>query len=177
MELEYILTKNPKILNFFKNREQCEIDNILISFINVLENCKTISTFPATAPATSPATTDTINLSYSQTISTNFNVADNIIINRYVLNEINKEYQEFYRNRDNLIGIFKENEKQTSNIFDLMKMPFLEKYINENCDTNLNTKLQTLNQFKCDLCNYYTCITKKALSAHQRGCKKYVGSL
>jgi len=168
MDSEYILTKNPKILDFFKHREQSEIDNILISFIDVLEKCRIFGDTSTTA----------INPShFHQTTTTNTTIEDNIVINRYVLDEINKEYQEFYRNRDNLIGIFKENEKQTFNILDTMKMPFLEKYINENCDTTLNTKLQNINQFKCDLCNYYTCITKKALSAHQRGCKKYVGSL
>jgi hypothetical protein len=165
MELDRILTKHPRILAFFKHREQAEIDNILLSFIDVLEKCGPTSTTSATT-----TTTIVVDAPPATSLST---ATDNIVINRYVLNEINKEYQEFYRNRDNLIGIFKENEKQTSSLLDIIKMPFLEKYISENC----NTTLQSTNQFKCELCNFYTCITKKALSAHQRACKKYVGSL
>ena len=165
MELDRILTKHPRILAFFKDREQAEIDNILLSFIDVLEKCGPTSTTSATT-----TTTIVVDTPPATSLAT---ATDNIVINRYVLNEINKEYQEFYRNRDNLIGIFKENEKQTSSLLDIIKMPFLEKYISENC----NTTLQSTNQFKCELCNFYTCITKKALSAHQRACKKYVGSL
>jgi len=174
MELDRILTKHPRILAFFKDREQAEIDNILLSFIDVLEKCGPTSTTSATTTTTIVVDTPpTTSLATATIVVDTPPATDNIVINRYVLNEINKEYQEFYRNRDNLIGIFKENEKQTSSLLDIIKMPFLEKYISENC----NTTLQSTNQFKCELCNFYTCITKKALSAHQRACKKYVGSL
>lgn len=176
MEFESILTKHPRIMNFFKDREQHEIDNIILSFIDLLERCGTttaLSNLPVkTVDNNSPPTPTNPPPNTKDATS-----EENININRYVLDEINKEYQEFYRNRDNLFGVFKENEKQTNSLLDVMRMPFLEKYIRENCHMTLDTKLQTTNQFKCELCNYYIAITKKSLSAHQRGCKKYVGSL
>lgn len=173
MEFERILTKHPRILDFFKDREQNEIDNIILSFIDLLEKCGTTTAF-----SNLPVETVDDNLPPPPPQPNNkYAGEENIIINRYVLDEINKEYQEFYRNRDSLIGIFKENEKQTVNYLDILRMPFLEKYIRDNCDARLDTKLQSSNQFKCELCNYYVGITKKSLSAHQRGCKKFVGSL
>jgi len=173
MEFERILTKHPRILDFFKDHEQDEIDNMILSFIDLLEKCGTTTAF-----SNPPVETVAVNSSPPPPPPhTKYAGEENMIINRYVLDEINKEYQEFYRNRDNLIGLFKEIEKQTINLLDVMRMPFLEKYIRENCDVRINTKLQTTNQFKCELCNFYIGITKKSLSAHQRGCKKYVGSL
>jgi hypothetical protein len=105
------------------------------------------------------------------------NTSDIITINKYVLDELKKEYIDFSHNRDILIGILKENGKNSINILDKMKMSYLEKYIIDTCDSELTSKLQFSNQFKCELCNYYICNNRKSLSAHQRGCKKYIGSL
>jgi len=173
MELNsHILTNNPKILEFFKEKEQDEIDNILLSFIQILEKHGVSSNSTNSSTIHDNEENKTCEITTSKYENT-----DNITINRYELKEINKEYVDFYKNKDNLIGILKEIEKQALQFIDNMRMPFLEKYISESCDKELSYKLQTMNQYKCNLCNYYTCITKKALSAHQRGCKKYIGSL
>ena len=149
-----VVTSHSKIVDFFKNYTQDEINDILLSFIDILEKNS------LKAPCLNKFEGNKVN-------SPPINEC-------YILQEINKEYREVLKNRDILIGILKENNKQSSNLIDNMKMPCLEKYMG---DMGLNLNVQLVNQFKCELCNYYVCNTKKALSSHQRGCKKYVGSL
>lgn len=92
-----------------------------------------------------------------------------------VFEEIGKEYEKYLNNKDKLVGILKENYFKTMEIVNNLNFLYLEKILNENKISFDNNK--TVNQLKCELCNYYTCYNKKSLSAHQRGCKKYVGSL
>lgn len=121
------------------------------------------------------------NLQKSEQASSSLNCmkkdeAGNVIVDKYVLQEIIKEYQQFADQKDKLIGVIKENNKKMLDIIDLIKFPSLEKYLCDNSNDNLKSNLKYVNQFKCELCNYFVCNTKKSLSAHQRGCKKYVGS-
>jgi hypothetical protein len=160
-----VVLTHSKIVNFFKNYTQDEINDTLISFIDILEKYGNVNSYKENKPSLNTCEYNKVEI---QPIN------DSITINSYILQEINKEYQEVLKNRDVLVGILKENNKQSINLIDTMKMPYLEKYMG---DMGLNLNVQLVNQFKCELCNYYVCNTKKALSSHQRGCKKYVGSL
>ena len=166
----YITINHPQIVDFFKEKPQNEIEDFIITFIDFAKKCTPVSLFVKNDETDKYVVVDErvtpFEIAGSET--TEF-----IKINKYVLHEINKEYQGFAQNKDALIGVLKENEKQAFQLLNKMKMPYLEKYIYETCDTEISTKLQVVNQFKCELCNYYICNTKKALSAHQRGCKRY----
>jgi hypothetical protein len=102
---------------------------------------------------------------------------DNVIVDKYVLEEIVKEYQQYSAQKDKLIGVIKENYKLMLNVVETMNLPTLEKYLCDNSTPDFKSGLIYENQFKCELCGYFICNSKKSLSAHQRGCKKYVGSL
>lgn len=169
-EKEYLTIKHPKILDFFKEKSQNEIDDFILTFIEFAKKCTPISLMIKMDEINKDAV---VNVPVVPPEITGGETTEFIKINKYVLHEINKEYQGFAQNKDVLIGVLKENEKQAFQLLNEMKMPYLEKYIYETCDTEISTKLQVVNQFKCELCNYYICNTKKALSAHQRGCKRY----
>jgi hypothetical protein len=178
-ETRAITINHPKIVDFLKDKTPDEIDEIMVTFIDFSKKCMKV--------CTSNNSTMTHNhyekggkIAVENCLKTGMTEDEKtevIKINKYVLHEINKEYQEFVRNKDALIGVLKENGKHSFSLVNGMKMPYLEKYICETCDTELSTKLQVVNQFKCDVCNYYICNTKKALSAHQRGCKRNMVNL
>jgi len=189
-----ITINNPKIVEFFKDNTQDEIEDIIVSFIDFSNKCSKINDKNNHLNSRErPEGADT-NIVVNHNEANNLNEKEGveektvseylkigmtedektevIKINKYILHEINKEYQEFIRNKDALIGLLKENGKHSFSLLYDIKMPYLEKYMCETCDTELSTKLQLVNQFKCEICNYYICNTKKALSAHQRGCKR-----
>jgi hypothetical protein len=184
-EAGYITISHPQIVDFFKEKPQNEIHDIILTFIEFAKKFSPISSMVKTdkngkdavvvvdKDAVVVAATAVDEPVVPPEITRGEKTTEFIKINKYVLHEINKEYQGFAQNKDALIGVLKENEKQAFQLLNEMKMPYLEKYIYETCDTEISTKLQVVNQFKCELCNYYICNTKKALSAHQRGCKRY----
>ena len=161
-----IISSNLTVVAFFKDREQDEVDEILVSLIGILEKMGSIG---ATVSATATEEED-------HTVAKKCD-ENSVRINKYVLAEINKEYIDFLHNRDGLVGLLRDTAKQSMGMVDSMRMPYLEKYICETFDSGFGSKITLTNQFKCELCNYYICSTRKALSAHQRGCKKIVGSL
>jgi hypothetical protein len=176
-EAGYITISHPQIVDFFKEKPKNEIDDIILTFIEFAKKFSPVYSMVKTdengKDAVVAAATAVDEPAVPPEITGGEKTTEFIKINKYVLHEINKEYQGFAQNKDALIGVLKENEKQAFQLLNEMKMPYLEKYIYETCDTEISTKLQVVNQFKCELCNYYICNTKKALSAHQRGCKRY----
>lgn len=197
-ETRAITINHPKIVEFFKDKTPDEIEDIIITFIDFSKKCMKVCTSNSiemkenerVAGSNSEGNDRSkmneneydkggkkLAVNYLKTGMTDDETTDVIKINKYILHEINKEYQEFVRNKDALIGVLKENGKHSFSLVNEMKMPYLEKYMCETCDTELSTKLQVVNQFKCDVCNYYICNTKKALSAHQRGCKRNMVNL
>lgn len=175
MEVVSNLTINhPQIVEFFKEKTPNEIDEFILAFIEFAKKFSPVSLMVKNDENGKDAV---VSAAVDEPVVppeiTGGDTTEFIKINKYVLHEINKEYQGFAQNKDALIGVLKENEKQAFQLLNEMKMPYLEKYIYETCDTEVSTKLQVVNQFKCELCNYYICNTKKALSAHQRGCKRY----
>lgn len=173
-EGEYITITHPQIVDFFKENPQNEIEDFILTFIEFAKKFSPVSSMVKNDENGKNAVAAVVDEPVvPPEITGGEKTTEFIKINKYVLHEINKEYQGFAQNKDALIGVLKENEKQAFQLLNEMKMPYLEKYIYETCDTEISTKLQVVNQFKCELCNYYLCNTKKALSAHQRGCKRY----
>jgi gamma-glutamylcyclotransferase (GGCT)/AIG2-like uncharacterized protein YtfP len=158
--IDVVFIKHPRIVNFLKQYTEDEINERLLSFIDFLEKF-------------GGGNSSLKEIKKESGEKESFLAKDYITINKYVLQEINKEYHDVLKNKDKLIGLVKETNKQSMDLMDTMKMPYLEKYM---VDSGLELNLQISNQFKCELCNYYVCNTKKALSSHQRGCKKIVGS-
>lgn len=88
-----------------------------------------------------------------------------VIIDKETLNEINKEYQTFIQQKENLINIFKENQKQFLLQIEEFKFPELNKYLSTKFSIPTNKQ-----GFKCDLCKKFNGNNLKALAAHKRGC-------
>jgi hypothetical protein len=94
-----------------------------------------------------------------------------IIIDKEILEEINKEYQIFIQQKETLINIFKENQKHFFLQIEELKFPELGKY--------LSTKfsIPVIKQgFKCDLCKRFNGNNLKALAAHKRGCLRKINN-
>jgi hypothetical protein len=94
-----------------------------------------------------------------------------IIIDKEILEEINKEYQMFIQQKETLINIFKENQKHFFLQIEELKFPELGKY--------LSTKfsIPVMKQgFKCELCKRFNGNNLKALAAHKRGCLRKINN-
>lgn len=89
------------------------------------------------------------------------------MIPKYVLDEINKDFQMFLTQKEAIINVMKESHKKILAQLDEMKFTALEKYLSTKF-TQTNVK----QGFKCDLCKYFTANNLKALAAHKRGCAR-----
>ena len=94
-------------------------------------------------------------------------------INKYVLEDIIKENQQNTLYVDTVIGIVKDSNKKLLELLEKNKSTSLEQYIQS---VTYSSPHELKNQLRCDLCKYFITTNRRALSAHQRGCKKYVGS-
>jgi len=91
-------------------------------------------------------------------------------ISKELLEEINRDYQQFALKKDTLIGLTKEFSKKSLQNLEEMKLPSLDKYfLSRFASTEKPNRLK--NQYVCEICNVYICSTLKAMSAHKRGCK------
>jgi hypothetical protein len=96
---------------------------------------------------------------------------DENTISKDVLEEINREYQEFAVQKDSLIGVIKDSNKKMLQQVDDMKFPSIEKYLSTKFASTANiTKLS--NQYRCELCSNFVANSIKSLSAHKRACSK-----
>ena len=96
-----------------------------------------------------------------------FDENDSNNISKELLEDINKEYQNFANQKDILIGIIKESNKKFLSQLEEFKFPSLDKYLSNKFASTVNvTRLN--NQYKCEICNNFTANTLKSLSAHKR---------
>jgi len=96
-----------------------------------------------------------------------FDENDSNNISKELLDDINKEYQNFANQKDILIGIIKESNKKYLSQLEEFKFPSLDKYLSNKFASTANvTRLN--NQYKCEICNNFTANTLKSLSAHKR---------
>ena len=98
-------------------------------------------------------------------------------INKYVLEDIMKENYQNAICTDTIVGLLKENTSKILELLEKNKSTSLEQYLKTVKFSSSFNLAPLKNQYKCELCNYFITTNKRALSAHQRGCKKYVGSL
>jgi hypothetical protein len=94
-----------------------------------------------------------------------FNNNIDIVIQKEVLDEINKEYQLFMNQKENLIQCMKENSKKMISQLEEFSMNSLDKYLSTHYSVSM-TKIC----HKCDLCKNFNAHNLKALAAHKRGC-------
>ena len=89
---------------------------------------------------------------------------EKIHIEKAILDEINREFQEFTVNKMNHIKTIKEYNTKLLNQIDNLKFPNLENILSKNYTNSLSSKDQI-----CEYCNYVAKNTR-ALTAHKRGC-------
>lgn len=93
--------------------------------------------------------------------------AEDNIIPKETLDEINIEFQAFLTQKDTIITLLKDSHKKILGQMEDIKFPGLEKY--------LSTKFASVQKtggHSCEICNNYTSATLKGLAAHRRGCSK-----
>jgi len=95
------------------------------------------------------------------------NLDNNSTISKEVLYEINKEYQLFVTQKEELQKFVKNNQVQMLNQIENIKLTNLTNYLSTHF-ANIEKK----GIHKCNLCNFYTSNTLKGMAAHKRGCKK-----
>jgi len=95
------------------------------------------------------------------------NVDDEHSISQDVLDEINREYQDFISQKEGALTTLRDFQRRMSNQIDSIKMPVLEKYLEPKyaCMKQQSTLV-------CELCRVFTATSKQSLSAHKRGCSK-----
>lgn len=83
-----------------------------------------------------------------------------------VLDDVNREYQQFIVQKESLLSVIKEQHKRVVSQIDEMRFISLDKY--------LSTRYSSCKKqgFTCDLCNLFNVGTLKGLAAHKRGCAR-----
>lgn len=82
-----------------------------------------------------------------------------------ILEEINKEYQNFILQKESIYNILKDSQKKICSQIDDFKFPALDKYLSTKFAAPIHKQ-----GFKCDLCKSFNANNLKALAAHKRGC-------
>lgn len=83
------------------------------------------------------------------------------------LDGINQELQSFLNQKEALILSAKDIQKKLVYQIEHMNFPSLDKYL---ASKDYSSAKRT--EYICDMCGVYSATSKKALSAHQRGCRK-----
>ena len=92
--------------------------------------------------------------------------SDENTIPKDVLDDINKEYNNFLSQKYNLLQIIKDNHKRTLEHLDEFKFPALEKYLSK----KYGILPQVSGQHVCDVCNIYCSTNARSVAAHRKGC-------
>jgi len=81
-----------------------------------------------------------------------------------ILDNINREYQQFISQKEAIVTAFKDHHKRLLVQLDDMRFSTLDKY--------LSTRYSSCKKqgYTCDLCNNFNVGTLKGLAAHKRGC-------
>jgi hypothetical protein len=90
---------------------------------------------------------------------------EKVNIEKHILDEINKEFQEFSVNKLNHIKTIKEYNTKLLNQIDNFKFPCMENILSKNYSNSLSSK-----EHVCEFCNYVA-KNPRALTAHKRGCE------
>lgn len=90
-------------------------------------------------------------------------------IPKEVLDDINREYQQFIIQKEAIVGILKDQHKRLLGQMDEMRFNSLDKYLATRYSSCVKQG------YTCDLCNGFTVGTLKGLAAHKRGCARKLG--
>lgn len=110
---------------------------------------------------------DIIDILSSKLKDFNYDNQSEYAIDKYVLEDINKEYQLFMSNKESITNTLKESQKKLFHQLEEFKFPILEKYL---CTKFSNSSQRQT--FKCDICKLFNANNLKALAAHKRGCNR-----
>ena len=94
-----------------------------------------------------------------------FNNNMEIVIEKEVLEEINKEYQLFIHHKENMITLIKDNYRKMMSQIEEFSFHSLDKYLSTKFSTTVARQ-----GHKCELCKNFNAHNLKALAAHKRGC-------
>ena len=83
-----------------------------------------------------------------------------------MLDEINQEFIELNKQRDEIILNSKDFQRKLIGQLENLKFNALTKYLSTKYSNNSKTG------YTCEYCSQFTASTKKSLSAHVRACKK-----
>jgi hypothetical protein len=89
------------------------------------------------------------------------------LIEKEVLDEINKEYQLFVSQKEAIIQGLRESQRKVVSQIEEFKFPSLDRYLSSKF-----TAPMPRNGHKCDLCKTFMANNLKALAAHKRGCAR-----
>jgi hypothetical protein len=91
-------------------------------------------------------------------------------IPREVLDDINREYQQFIVQKETILTMVKDQHKRLMGQLDDIRFSSLDKY--------LATRYSSCKKqgYTCDLCNVFNVGTLKGLAAHKRGCARKLGA-
>jgi len=87
------------------------------------------------------------------------------IIDKNMLDEINKEYQLFVSQKENIIQNIRESQRKLVSQIEEFQFPSLDKYLSSKFTTPIPK-----NGHRCDICKIFNANNLKALAAHKRGC-------
>ena len=148
------MSQNSGIVN--KKNHQIEfINGKVVIFLHNVNYC----------PDKIQNTIESIDTLFLKIKSINLNIQESI--DKEIINEINKEYQDFMNKKEFIIHSVKENQKILIN--EISGLQFI------NLDKFLSTKFTASKKkgtIECNICKKYTSNTLKGMAAHKRGCKK-----
>jgi len=88
-------------------------------------------------------------------------------IDKDVLEEINKEYQQFINQKETITALIKDSQRKILSSMEDFKIPALDKFLSTKFAATIHKQ-----GFKCDLCKIFNANNLKALAAHKRGCSR-----
>ena len=92
------------------------------------------------------------------------NKDDDYSFSKEIIEEINTEYQKLISQKEPIINLVKDFQKNLIIKLDDIKLPKLENILPSKSSSNINI-------LRCDSCNVFTTDTIKRLSAHKRWCR------
>jgi hypothetical protein len=136
-------------------------NNIVVIYLHKLLN----------SPETLQKATDMID-AISNKLTEFCSLSDNkYSIPKDILDEVNREYQQFILQKETIMTGFKDQQKRLLSQLDDMRFGTLDKY--------LSTRYSSCKKqgYNCDMCNNFNVGTLKGLAAHKRGCARKIGNI
>lgn len=94
------------------------------------------------------------------------NIDEDNSISQELLDDINKEHQEFLLQRENSLAMLRDFQRKMTTQIESIKLPSLEKYLEPKYAC---TKTKPLT---CELCGIFCATNKQSMAAHKRACVK-----